>query len=382
MKQVIEGNIVFPDRVTYGQIIIEGDTIVDIFTNKSQFLAPDHKGAEETFMSPGFIDIQINGAFGKEFKTDEDALDIISNRLYKFGTTAFCPTITTSEMSRYHTHTRRLLDLCTKQGQTKFLGFHLEGPCFNPNKVGAQNSALLKKPKEIDYIKYASQQVSIVTLAPELEGASDFVAKLLENGVKVGIGHSQISYKDLGGVFNYETMILVHLFNAMDPPASREPGVAGFGLANDQATVSLIVDGVHTHPAIINICWKAKGDKRKIICITDGSAVSGLDPGSYQVGDRTINRLQDRAVLPNGTLVGSILTLNVAARNLRAYTGCTFSEAINSVSLNPASFLGIENEIGQIKIGNKADILVLDPNLEVEKTFIDGVLKYEKPTGT
>lgn len=376
MKKIIEGNIILPSQVEYGQIIISEDLISDIIINKKSFSKADFIIDNTKFIAPGFIDIQINGGFGKEFKTDEDALEIVSNNLYKFGTTSFCPTITTTDYRRYSTHSEKLLENFSYKGQSKLIGFHYEGPMLNPEKAGAQNATLLKHPNEIFFDEYVNKHTKIVTLAPELNGASEFITRLKENKIKIGIGHSNISYENLVNIFDENNMIIVHLFNAMPPLTPREPSIVGAALSNDNYYTSVIVDGIHLHPVTLNIIWKSKKNKNKLICITDGSAVAGLNEGTYKIGERTISKLADRAILPNGTLVGSILTLNVAVRNLIKFSNCSIVEAVNTVSLNPATFLGIENEIGQIKAGNKADLVVLDSNYDVEKTFINGELIY------
>lgn len=378
MKKVIEGNIVFSDRVQYGQVIISDDIISEIKTDKADFVQSDFLIESSSYVAAGFIDIQINGAFGKEFKTDEDAIEIVSNGIYKFGTTSFCPTVTTSEFTKYQTHTKKLIDNYKFTGQTKVIGLHLEGPMLNPIKVGAQNKTLLKQPSEIDFDSYISSSPRIVTFSPELDGADEFISKLKQRKVKIGIGHSAISYESLLEMFDDKNMMIVHLFNAMEALSSREPGLVGSGLANESFIITLIVDGIHLHPAILKIIWNSKPDKSKVICISDGSAVTGLDNGVYLIGERTIHKSDKTATLPNGTLVGSILTLNVAIRNMMNFCDCKLHEAVNTVTLNPAMYLGLENEIGQIKKGNKADLVIFNTNIDIEKTFINGQLKYSK----
>jgi len=305
-------------------------------------------------------------------------VQVVARELVRFGTTAFCPTITTTDLNNYGNQSARLLEKFTDRSFARFLGFHFEGPALNPKKVGAQNAALLKTPREINAESYlASEALKLVTFAPELDGADELIASLRHRGIRIGIGHSIVSYDELLKVFDPSTMMMVHLFNAMEPLASREPGIVGAALANDAFIASIIPDGIHTHAAIISVIWKAKADKRKIICVSDGSAVAGLPPGTYQVGERMITRQEDRATLPGGTLVGSVLTLDQAVRNLIKFTGCGLSEAVNSVTLNPAAFLGIETTIGQIAVGRRADLVVLDADLFVMKTFVDGRLRYE-----
>lgn len=375
MIKVIEGNIIFPQKIEFGQIVIEDQKIVEIILNKSEFKTVDIIAKDNEFISPGFIDLQINGAFGKEFKTDEDAIQVVSNEIYKFGTTSFCPTVTTSDINKYPSFTARLINNYKFAGQTKLIGLHLEGPMLNPQKVGAQNATLLKTPKEIEIDNYVNPHVKIVTFSPELEGSENFIEELKKRKIKIGFGHSTITYEQVSKIFDANNMMIVHLFNAMDGLGSREPGLAGAGMANDYY-FSIIPDGIHLHNKTMEIIWNSKQNKNKILGISDGSAVTGLEIGIYNIGERVITKSETKATLPNGTLVGSILTLNNAVKNLMEICGATLNEAVNTVSINPASFLGLENEIGQIKKGNFADILIFDENINILKTFINGKLIY------
>ena len=377
MIKVIEGTLNLPDGERFGQITVDFGKISAIENEKSQFVEPDLIVPNGQFVSPGFIDIQINGAFGKEFKSDIDSVDVITKGLPRFGTTAICPTVTTKNLSSYSSHIASLKEHYIVGTGSKVLGFHLEGPFLNPKKTGAQNADLLKTPLDCDLATYATPDVAIVTLAPELEGAPSLIELLISNGIKVGVGHSLATFDELVGVFDPDNMMIVHIFNAMDALQSRSPGVVGAALVNNDYFVSLIADGVHVDPAVVKIIWKCKEDKHKLFCITDGSAVTGLSPGTHTVGDRRIEKHSDRAVLEGtSTLVGSILTQNVAAKNLRTFTGCTISEAVNAVSLNPAMFLGVSGSLGQIQIGNIADLVIHDENFNIRQTYIDGQLVW------
>lgn len=370
---VIEARLVLPDRVEYGQLTVCDGCISAIAFDRSEFLAADLVVDPQHLVSPGFIDLQVNGAFGKEFKTDVDAIDVVTSGLLRFGTTSICPTVTTRDLASYPSHLAALKQHSRGGRCCKVLGFHLEGPFLNPRKVGAQSAELLRTPSECDYSAYATSDVVMVTLSPELAGSPDFVRTLIADGKKVGIGHSLVEYDALTKLFDPKHMLIVHVFNAMEPLQSRSPGIVGAALDRDDYYVSIIVDGIHVDPAIVRIVWKCKQDRRRLIAITDGSSVSGMPPGVHSIGSRKIEKLVDRAVLEGTTtLVGSILTQNVAARNLCTFTGCSISEAVNSVSLNPAAFLGLENQIGQIKVGNRADLVIHDENFEVLSTYVEG----------
>ncbi|MCH8011223.1 MAG: N-acetylglucosamine-6-phosphate deacetylase [Candidatus Marinimicrobia bacterium] len=375
MTEIFEGQLVLPENVRYGQVVIKEGRIDTIHYNPEDFLTPTVKVPDDQYICPGFVDIQINGAFGKEFKSDVDAVEVIRTKLPKFGTTSFCPTVTTRPLDTYQDHVETLMQRVGTELGAKIIGMHLEGPFLNPSKVGAQNAALLHNPIDCPYEKYATEHIEIVTISPELEGSKEFIDRLIADGKKVGVGHSLIDYKELIDLFDSNNMMIVHVFNAMADLNSRKPGVVGAALEKDEYFVSLIADGIHVDPVTVRIFWKSKTDKKKVICITDGSAVSGMDVGIHKIGSRSIEKREDRAVLEGTeTLVGSTLTLNVAARNLKAFTNCSLNEAINAVSLNPATYLGRQDEIGQLKAGNAADIVVIDNEFEVKHTYVDGIL--------
>ena len=373
MTEVLEGQLVLPEKVALGQIIISNGLIEKIVLDEDAFTEPTRRLPSDELISPGFVDIQINGAFGKEFKTDTDAVDVVRNQITRFGTTSFCPTVTTIPIATYPKHLDELTQNVSNRPGAKVVGFHLEGPYLNPTKAGAQNADLLEVPADCPYEDYVDDRVAIVTLSPELEGSEALIDRLRSDGIKVGVGHSLIDYDSLVRLFVPEDMIIVHVFNAMADLNSRKPGVIGAAMDRDEYYCSVIADGIHVSPATVRIFWKSKTDKRKVICITDGSAVAGLDVGIHNIGSRSIEKREDRAVLEGTeTLVGSILTLNVAAKNIQTFTGCSLSDAISCVSLNPATYLGKENEIGQIREGNAADLVILNDGFEVQRTIVDG----------
>jgi N-acetylglucosamine-6-phosphate deacetylase len=359
--------------IAHGQVTVERDRIVAVTTEANDFEAATHTLEEGEVLSPGFVDIQINGAFGKEFKTDADAVGHIASRLPEFGTTAFCPTVTTMPRDKYREHLAALRVSSHDSPGSRFLGFHLEGPALNPSKVGAQSADLLVEPRDLALDEYLDEAVRIVTLAPELAGADSLISEFLGQDIRVGVGHSVIDYDGLTRVFQPDRMMIVHAFNAMADLNSRKPGVIGAALDCDDFWVSVIADRIHVSDPSLRILWKAKLDKSKLIGITDGSAVTGLPVGTHQIGTRSIEKREDRAVLEGTeTLVGSTLTLDAAARNLRTVTGCGVADALRCVTQNPAVFLGREKEIGRIAPGAYADFALLDSDLYVRETIVGG----------
>lgn len=377
MTETIQGNLVLSDGVIPGQLVMRQGKIEKIIKCESSFLPDAQKVPNDHLIAPGFIDLQINGAFGKEFKSDVGAIRAVCQGLPKFGTTSFCPTVTTKPFSDYPMYLKQLKDIASDASGAKWIGFHLEGPFLNPGKVGAQAADLMMEPADCDLSSYLSEDVRIVTLSPELRGGREFISALLDRGVRIGVGHSLISYDELVEVFDPARMMIVHVYNAMSDLNSRKPGVLGAALDRDDFYCSIIADGIHVSTPSVRIFWKCKKDKSKVMFITDGSAVAGLDEGIHQIGTRSIEKRADRAVLEGTeTLVGSILTLNVAVRNMIEFTGCSTHEAINCASLNPARYLGVSDAIGELREGLAADIAILDRNFDVVRTYVNGSLVW------
>jgi len=325
-------------------------------------------------LCPGFIDMQLNGGFGKEFKSDNDALVAVSSGIVEFGVTSIMPTITSLPQSTYRDHIAAIEERFRSEGgKAKVLGFHLEGPVLNPSKRGAHPEPYLVTADELDLDGILTGSVRVVTLAPEVPGGWSLAHKLVQTGRKVGIGHTLVSFSDFCDNANLREMHLVHAFNAMGEISAREPSAVGAALDNPAVFSSVIADLIHVHPALLRLLWQSREGGRGLFGISDGSAVLGLPIGEYQIGARTIERRTDRAVLSGtDTLVGSVLTMNIAARNIRSVTGCELWEAVNFVSRNAAEYLGITHEIGAIQQGLAADLCVIDSDFKVHTTMVAG----------
>lgn len=375
---LIEGNVSLPDRTEYCQVSIKDGIICDIVFDRQQFSTSNISLRSDQILCPGFIDPQINGGFGKEFKTDEDAFAVVANNIPRYGVTSIVPTITTKRIADYKRHISLLKRNHTNLlNSARILGIHIEGPALNPEKKGAHPRDLLVQPREIDLFEIITPDVLIFTLAPELDGGWELADKCIKSGLKVGLGHTLSDYDDIVRHFNTDSMHIVHVYNGMPDLSGRKPGVSGAALNNPDYYASVIADLVHVHPASLDVLWKSRNGCN-LFGISDGSAVLGLPTGVHKIGDRSIERLEDRAVLEaTNTLVGSVLTMNIAARNLYRTTGCALWQAINFVSLNAAKYLGMDDRIGSITVGRNADLCVIDNNFEVNLTIINGVIVYD-----
>jgi len=217
-----------------------------------------------------------------------------------------------------------------------------------------------------------------VTLAPELEGALDVIRELRARNVVLSAGHSMADFDQAQAGFQAGVSYGTHLFNAMPRLDHRSPGLIGAMLNNPEVVVGIIVDGIHVHPAMVSLAWKAKGS-RGLTLVTDAMAALGMQPGQYRLGDFEVTVDQTSARLPDGTLAGSILTQDLALRNLMDFTGCSLVEALPALTQTPAQVLGLTSK-GRISPGYDADLTLLTPQGKVVAVFVSGELRFSSPT--
>jgi N-acetylglucosamine-6-phosphate deacetylase len=252
---------------------------------------------------------------------------------------------------------------------------------LNRDKKGAHNPAYLRAP-ELDAIAGWSPDngVRLVTLAPELPGALDLVTRLVGQRVVVSAGHSTATLAQAKVGFAAGIGYGTHLFNAMPPLYHRRPGLAGALLTDDRPVAGLIADGIHCHPAMVRLAWGALGDRR-LNLVTDAMAALGMPPGRHRLADLDVLVDGKCARLADGTLAGSVLSLDTALRNLMAYTGCSLQEVLPSITTTPAGLLGLEDSRGHIAPGYLADLNLLTPELAVDTTIAEGEVVYQRPAG-
>jgi N-acetylglucosamine-6-phosphate deacetylase len=328
------------------------------------------------WIAPGFIDLQINGAYGFDFTNNSASVAQAASRLPATGVTAFLPTIITAPLNSYRPLLRDLEDAVNDAVGAQILGVHLEGPYLNPIRKGAHNPVLLRMPNVSELEAWAgSPVVRLVTLAPELPGAHEMIRRLGARGILVSAGHSDATYAQAVAGFDAGVAWGTHLFNAMAPFTHREPGLAGALLSSD-IPCGLIVDGVHVHPAAVRAAYRAKG-AHGITLVTDAMSAMGMEPGHYRLGDRNVIVDAITARLDDGTLAGSILQMDAALRHVIDFTGCSLADAITMASTTPARVLGLANK-GQLVPGADADLVVLDESLQVQMTIARGEIVFQR----
>jgi len=326
---------------------------------------------------PGFIDLQLNGGFGHDFTTNPETIWEVAAELPRYGVTSFLPTIITSPLETVARGQEVLLNGNGDGDRGAIpLGLHVEGPFLNPKKKGAHHAKHLRTPKLEEIFTWTHEQgVSLVTLAPELLGAVEMADLLTHQGVVVSAGHSMATIKEAKRGFDAGITYATHLFNAMPALHHREPGLIGAALNDSRCTIGIIPDGIHLHPSVVQTIWSAK-ENQLISVVTDAMAALGMLPGRYQIGEKEVIVTKDDARLEDGTLAGSILSLDQALRNLMTFTGCSLGEALPTITSTPAALLNIADRRGTLLPGSYADLVLLTDEFEVAVTIVDGEILY------
>jgi N-acetylglucosamine-6-phosphate deacetylase len=332
----------------------------------------------EGVIIPGLIDLQVNGAYGCDFTNDASTVNQVARRLVETGVTAYMPTVITSAFDAYPARLAELSQAMSAAGadQARVLGVHLEGPYLNPVRKGAHPKEYIR-PIDVNEIRRwaGHPAVRTVTLAVELDGALDAVRALRGMGLVTSIGHSNATYEQALAGYAAGANWATHLYNAQSPLQHREPGLMGAILVSS-VPCGIIVDGIHSHPAMVNLAWKAKGVDG-ITLVTDCMAAMGMPPGTFELGHYEVIVTPDSARLADGTLAGSILRMDQAVRNMMAFTGCSLAEAVHMASTTPARLIGLARN-GALLPGYAADITVLSAETQATHTFVAGKLVYQK----
>ena len=380
MLQITNARVHTPDGVIErGSVLVDGARIVAAGPAAGMAAAPGARqiDAGGRILAPGFIDLQLNGAFGHDFTADPSTIWDVAARLPRYGVTAFLPTIITAPLDQVEAGLRVVTGGRPKDFRGALpLGVHAEGPFLNLKKKGAHNQHYLRLPTPDAIAGWSpASGMRLVTMAPELPGALEVIMALTARGVAVSTGHSMATYDEAVAGFDAGARYGTHLFNAMPALGHRDPGLPGALLCDDRMIVGFIADGVHTHRSIIGLVWKMLGPKRMSL-VTDAMAALGMPPGKHRLGDYDVYVDATSARLADGTLAGSILELDQALRNLIDITGCPLSEALETMTTTPAGLLGLEGERGRIAPGLAADMVLLSSSLKVDATIAAGEVVF------
>jgi N-acetylglucosamine-6-phosphate deacetylase len=362
-----------------GAVLIEGGSIADVSPDDSLLEDADEvRDYPDSLLLPGFVDLQVNGAFGVDVATEPSRVADLSRALLSTGATSYLPTVISSPESLYE---EVLPTLAAATGQpssgAEVLGIHLEGPFINLEKRGAHAAAHVVGPDpELLARLLDLGPVRAITLAPELEGAGELMALAAKRGAAVSAGHSGASFEVAYEALDASVAGVTHLFNAMSAMHHREPGLPGAAFAHPRAVCGLIADGFHVHPEMVGLAFRMLGPDR-IYLTTDAIAAAGMGDGEYRLATRTVYLDGGVPRLGSGAIAGSVLTMNEAFRNILAFTGCTVPEAARMASTTPARLVGEGTRKGRLTPGYDADVAVLAPDLSVEAVWRSGERIYE-----
>jgi N-acetylglucosamine-6-phosphate deacetylase len=317
---------------------------------------------------PGFVDLHVHGAGGRDFMDTGDACDTIARRQACYGTTALLATTMTAPEADIRAALAGLAPAVSQRtvDGARILGVHLEGPYINPGKLGAQPDHVGTATLAIINELHAIAPLRVITLAPEVGNNLALIPALAAMEIRIQIGHSLASYEDGCRALQCGAHGFTHLFNAMTPLHHRDPGLVGAALAHADAA-EIIPDLLHVHPGAIRAALRSIPG---LYCVTDSTAATGMPDGDYPLGSQTVTKCMGGVRLADGTLAGSTLTMDQAVRNLVSI-GLTLSDAVRRASTLPADYLGLAKH-GRLALGAHADMVVLDPALAVKTVLIEG----------
>ncbi len=400
VQVLVAGKLYAPEEIAGPvAVLLEGTTIRDIWRGTDVVSARrrlakqmPHSTVEVTdlgswCLAPGYIDLHTHGFCGHDVTTGaQEDVEEMARELPQTGVTSFFPTIATLGRPETVQQVRRVVSAAENQvhnSAAEILGLRLEGPFICRAKKGAQNEQGIRSPDPVEMEELAAVgrgRVRIVDYAPEEDEDARFLATLVRLGILACIGHTAATYEQTIRAIDGGVRHSTHLFNAMSALEHRAPGVPGALLTDRRATIEIIPDGIHMHPAVASLVIAARGS-RDVALITDAIAAAGLPEGEYDFVGRKVT-VRDGAVrLDNGSLAGSILTLDRAVRNIVAFTGIGWSEAICMATHIPARIAGVALRKGRVAPGADADLVALDNQGFVQRTWIRGLLAYRGTPG-
>lgn len=366
-RHTLRGQLVLPGGVVSGEVS---------FGPMLEAVTPNPKAPADVFILPGFVDTHVHGGGGGDTMDGPAGIRTLARLHARHGTTTLLPTTITHPWDRVLAAlagVREVMDAGGVQGGADIAGAHLEGPFISPGRLGAQPpNTVLPTPDRVAEV-LATGVVRAVTLAPELPGATAAALAFAQAGVRVGIGHTRADAETvtalLGAVHAAGgRSCATHLFNAMGGIEGRDPGPPGALLADPHAYQEVILDLIHVHPTSFRLARAAAPGR--VVLVTDAMRAAGLDDGPSELGGQPVTVQDGRATLANGSLAGSVLTLDAALRNA-VQSGVPLPEASRMLSAAPAASLGLSDR-GRLEAGLRADLTVLDRDLNVLQVYVAG----------
>lgn len=375
MKALVNGRVLVDGRIVEDRaVLLQGDRIAAVVEPSD----PRVRGAQSHDLSgelllPGFIDAQVNGGGGVLFNDAPtvESIRAIGEAHRRFGTTAFLPTLISDDIDAIRLAIAAVR-AAIEQQVPGVVGIHIEGPFINPARRGAHDAAKIRA------LDQAGEQVlmqgcggtTLVTLAPEAT-TTETIRRLARAGLVVSAGHTNATFEQMAAAFAAGVRGVTHLFNAMSPLASREPGAVGAALLDPGCWCGLIVDGRHVHPATLQLALRARRLERFML-VTDAMPCVGAAQDAFMLQGRRIHVRDGVCVDDDGVLCGSTLDMAGAVRNAMDLLGLPLEHAVAMASAFPASFLGLDGDRGRIAPGYRADLVVADERMNVKQAWIGG----------
>jgi N-acetylglucosamine-6-phosphate deacetylase len=368
--------------IQHGSILLEEGRIAEFFLQTPGHLLENVDVIDGTNLNviPGFIDGHIHGANGADvMDATESALDTIASFLPNEGTTSFLATTITQSPENIEKALVNIANYQKKLGHAEMVGIHLEGPFVEKKRAGAQPHQFIIEP-DIELFKkwqrLSGHAIKTITMAPEHDHDGFFIHYLYESGVNVSAGHTDTDFAGMKKAVCQGVRQVTHLCNAMSGIHHRDIGVVGATFQLKELRGELIADGIHVSKEMMQLIVDTMGCERLII-ITDAMRAKGLEPGDYELGGQPVKVTEDRAVLQDGTLAGSILKMDEGAQQMLQLGGVTIKNITEMASMNPAKQIGIYDRKGSITVGKDADVLLVDDELNIQYTICRGVISYK-----
>jgi N-acetylglucosamine-6-phosphate deacetylase len=371
----VRGKLLLGGRLVEGALVVEGGQIAAIERGGTDRQLP-RPVIEADTVAPGLIDLQVNGGFGVEVGHDPNALRHLAAELPRTGITAFLPTAVSSPPEFYPPLFQALSTARDVPG-ARVLGLHIEGPFLSPQRIGAHREEVIAgaQPDLIDTF-LGCPDVRLVTLAPELPGALEWISRLRKRGIVVSLGHTNATAEEFSRGVDAGAAMATHLYNAMSSFQHRAPNAVGAALTDERVTCGLIVDGIHSDPLSVRLAVRAKGVER-VCLVTDMMSAAGMPEGEHTLFGKRVVIDETSARLENGTLAGSIITMDATVRNTVRWGGVTPAQALTMATEVPARLLSLPDS-GSLAAGNAADLVLLDAALEVSATYVGGECVYAR----
>lgn len=384
-EYALKGNLVADGQELHNGLVVVGNGTITYAGKADEYgkALPDHVvTVEDGWICPGFVDMHMHGIDGYDtMDGTPESIQAISTALARHGVTSFLATTMTAPYAQLE---QVLVNIAqySREGLpgAQAIGIHLEGPWINPRYKGAQKEENIAIPK-LDAVQklYGLSEglIKVVTIAPEQPEALEAIAWLKERDVIVSAGHTGATFAQATEAVDAGVRHFTHCFNAMTGLHHREPGVVGAAMYHEQLSTELIADGIHVHPAVMKILYRVKTAER-LALVSDSMRAAAMGEGTYDLGGQEVHVHDNQAKLADGTLAGSILTLNRAVGNMVTLSGVSLSDAVEMASLTPASILGFGERKGRLAAGYDADITVLNTQFDVTMTFVAGKEVYHQ----